>query len=97
MVEKLSHLAETIQIEVVKDSKRKRRLQKRQLRRITTFFIWSNVAVGSVVTVLALIEHFFPSGGPKIITDRVLIAVIGGLTVQAGAIILAAIRGLFSK
>jgi hypothetical protein len=45
---------------------------------------------------MAAIEHFTPTPNP-IITDKVVIAASGGITIQSGAIILAAFRGLFSE
>ena len=92
--EKLSDLAKDLKLEAARDQRRKRSLQKRQLRRVITFFIWANMALGTVLALLAIAEHLYPRVQP-IITERVVIATIGGLTVQAGAAIIAAFRGLF--
>jgi hypothetical protein len=45
---------------------------------------------------MALIEHFHPTPHP-IITEKVVIAALAGITDQAGGIILAAFKGLFSE
>ncbi len=95
MADKLSVLAKDIKLdEAARDRRRRRKLQKRQLKKITNFFIGANIALGLLITAFALLEHFDPRG-ERIITERVLISMIGGLTVQAGAIILAAVKGLF--
>jgi hypothetical protein len=94
MAEKLSDLAGDLQLEAARDQRRRRKLQKRQLRRIVTFFIWANGSLGAFVGAFAFLERLYPHSHP-IITERVLIATISGLTVQVGAIIIAAFRGLF--
>jgi hypothetical protein len=92
--EKLSELSKDLQLEAARDQRRKRSLQKRQLRRVITFFIWANIVLGTVITAFAVAEYIHPPMHP-IISERVIIAAIGGLTVQAGAIIIAAFKGLF--
>jgi hypothetical protein len=78
------------------DRRSRRKIQKRELRRILTFFIAANICTGVLVTIMALIEHFTPTTHP-IITDKVVIAALAGITLQAGGIILAAFKGLFSE
>lgn len=85
-----------LQRERFRDRRRKRNLQKRELRKITNFFIIANSVMAGGVLLLALIDHFNPLGRP-VITERVIIAAIAGTALQSGAIILAAFRGLFSK
>ena len=94
MADKLSELAKDLKLEAARDQRRKRKLQTRQLRRMITFFIAGNTSLGIFVGAFAVLEHFFPST-ERIITERVLIATVGGLTIQAGAIIIAAFKGLF--
>ena len=94
MAEKLSDLAKDLKLEAARDQRRKRRLQKRQLRRIVTFFIWANAVLGAFVAVFAVVEYVYPPSRP-IITERVVISIVGGLTLQVGAIIIAAFKGLF--
>lgn len=95
--EKLSDLERDIQIshERFRDQRAKRKLQKKELRKITTFFITANVIIGLVIAGMGALEHFYPSDH-YIITEKVLIAAVGGVTLQSGAIILAAFKGLFS-
>lgn len=78
------------------DRRSRRRIQKRELRRILTFFMWANAAAGAAVILLALIEHKSFTLRP-IITDKVVIAALAGITLQSGAIIIAAFKGLFSE
>ena len=73
------------------------RLQGQVLPPIVTFFIGANSTVGIAVFGLAIIEMFLPSTHTPIVTDKVVIALIGGLTVQVGAVIIAAFKGLFAK
>ena len=77
------------------DQRQKREIQRIELGKISSFFVYANVAVAAAVVVLALIEHFDPRP-IHVVTEKVLIAAIAGVTVQAGAIVLAAFRGLFS-
>jgi hypothetical protein len=74
----------------------RRQIQKEELRRILTFFMWANAVAGLVVTVMWAIEYFAPPAHSTI-TDKVIIAVLAGITVQSGAIILAAFKGLFTE
>jgi hypothetical protein len=94
---KASELEKDLEIghEHWRDQRKKRKLQKRELGKISNFFIGANLAIALVIVALALIEHFHPTP-TKVITDKVIIAAIGGITIQAGAIILAAFKGLFS-
>lgn len=93
--EKLSDLAKGITLIQEADDKRRRRsIQKRELRRIVTFFIASNAVAGGGILALAFFEYCKPSAAP-IVTDKVLMTLIGGITIQSGAIILAAFKGLF--
>jgi hypothetical protein len=70
--------------------------KKKELRKITTFFVTANIVIAVLILVFGLVEHFFPGGKSPVITDKVFIAAIGGVTLQAGAIILAAFKGLFA-
>jgi hypothetical protein len=79
-----------------KDRRSRRKIQKRELRRILSFFIAANVSAGVLISIMALIEHFTTTPHP-IITDKVVIAALAGITLQSGAIILAAFKGLFSE
>ena len=79
-----------------KDRRSKRKIQKKELRRILTFFIVTNVAAAVLISGMALIEHFTATLHP-IITDKVVIAALAGITLQSGAIILTAFKGLFSE
>ena len=94
--EKLSDLSKGIALEKAKDQRRRRKIQKRELRRIVSFFIWANLAVGAAIVGLTVLEHLVPSSS-RVITDKVIIAAIAGVTVQSGAIVLAAFKGLFGK
>jgi hypothetical protein len=78
------------------DRKARREIQREQLRRILTFFMWANAVAGFVVSAMWTIEYLDPPAHP-IITDRVIIAALAGITVQSGAIILAAFKGLFTE
>ncbi|MHC2278881.1 hypothetical protein ACVME8_005492 [Bradyrhizobium diazoefficiens] len=78
------------------DRKARREIQKEQLRRILTFFMWANAVAGVVITTMWAIEYFDPPPQPTI-TDKVIIAALAGITVQSGAIILSAFKGLFKK
>jgi hypothetical protein len=78
------------------DRKARREIQKEQLRRILTFFMWANAVAGFVITAMWAIEKFYPPAQPTI-TDNVIIAALAGITVQSGAIILAAFKGLFTE
>jgi hypothetical protein len=95
MAEKLSELARDLKLEAARDQRQKRKLQKHQLRRIVTFFIIANSSLGVFVALFALLELLFPGERQPVISERVLIASIGGLTLQSGAIIIAAFKGLF--
>lgn len=94
--EKLSELTKGIALENAKDQRRRRKIQKRELRRIVSFFIWANLAVGASILGIAVLEHLLPSA-TRVITDKVIIAAIAGVTLQSGAIVLAAFKGLFAK
>ena len=72
-------------------------LQRETLRPIVKFFIWANSVTGGGILALAMLEMFLPTTHTPIVTDKVLIALIGGLTVQVGAVIIAAFKGLFAK
>jgi hypothetical protein len=74
----------------------RRQIQKEELRRILTFFMWANAAAGLIVTIMWGIEHIALPAQPTI-TDKVIIAALAGITVQSGAIILAAFKGLFTE
>ncbi|MFZ1965270.1 MAG: hypothetical protein WAU78_17705 [Roseiarcus sp.] len=73
------------------------KLQEKTLSPIVSFFIWANSVVGVAVLGLAIIEMFLPPSHATIVTDKVIIALISGLTIQVGAVIIAAFKGLFSK
>jgi hypothetical protein len=79
-----------------KDRRSKRKIQKKELRRILTFFMATNIAACVLISIMALIEHFTATLHP-IITDKVVIAALAGITLQSGAIILTAFKGLFSE
>jgi len=98
VAEKASDLEAGIRLsdEKWKDRRSRRKIQKRELKRILTFLMWANTAAGALVAVMALIEHYSSTPHP-IITDKVVIAALAGITVQSGAIIIAAFRGLFSE
>jgi hypothetical protein len=74
----------------------RRQIQKEELRRILTFFMWANAVAGLLVSIMWAIEHIAPPGQPTI-TDKVIIAALAGITIQSGAIILAAFKGLFTE
>ena len=78
------------------DRKARREIQKEQLRRILTFFMWANAIAGMVITAMWAIEYLDPPLQPTI-TDKVIIAALAGITVQSGAIILSAFKGLFRE
>ena len=78
------------------DRRVRRQIQKEELRRILTFFMWANAVAGLVVSVMWAIEHLAPPA-QSTITDKVIIAALAGITVQSGAIILAAFKGLFTE
>lgn len=71
--------------------------QKKSLNRIRKLFQWFNVAILSFVAVFALIEKIIPpNADANIITDKVIIAIIAGMTAQIGAVVLAAYKGMFA-
>jgi hypothetical protein len=72
-------------------------LQNQTLVPIVRFFIIANSVIGIGVFALALIETCLPEVRVGIITDKVIVALIGGLTVQVGAVIIAAFKGLFAR
>jgi hypothetical protein len=74
----------------------RRQIQKEELRRILTFFMWANAIAGLLVSISWVIEHITPPAQPTI-TDKVIIAALAGITIQSGAIILAAFKGLFTE
>jgi hypothetical protein len=88
---KLSELSGSI--EVVPTHREK--LQAQTLSPVVTFFIRANTAVGIGVFLLAGIELLLPPSHTPIVTEKVIITLIGGLTVQVGAVIIAAFKGLF--
>ena len=94
MAEKLSALEKDI---VLKEHRKRGRFQRQQLRRMVRFFLVGNISIGIFIAAFALLEHFLPLGRPNIITDKVLISAIGGITLQTGAIIVAAFKGLFGN
>jgi len=71
-------------------------LQHKVLWPVVKFFIYANTATGIAVFALAGLETLLPPTHVPIVTEKVIIALIGGLTVQVGAVIIAAFRGLFS-
>jgi uncharacterized membrane protein YjfL (UPF0719 family) len=73
--------------------------QERSLRPIIDFFRWTNWGMLAALLSFALLEWYWPPVGnsSKVVTDKVLIAAVGGIAVQSGAILIAAFRGLFSK
>ena len=95
--EKISDLEKDIELtrERFRDQMAKRRLQKRELRKITTFFIGANIVIGLLIAALGVIERLVHAD-TYVITEKVLIAAIGGVTLQSGAIVLAAFKGLFA-
>lgn len=95
---KASELEGGLQLENEKwiDRKARREIQKEQLRRILTFFMWANAVAGFIITVMWTVEYFYPPAHATI-TDKVIIAALAGITVQSGAIILAAFKGLFTE
>jgi hypothetical protein len=96
--EKISEWEKGIELkrERFRDRRKKRKLQKKELRKISNFFIFANLVVLAGVLVVGVIEHFYPNNNHYIITDKVMVAAIAGVTIQSGAIILAAFKGLFS-
>ena len=56
----------------------------------------ANTVAGFVVAVMWTIEYLDPPAHATI-TDKVIIAALAGITVQSGAIILAAFKGLFTE
>ena len=99
MAQKISEFEAGLEVtrEKFLDKRKRRKLQKRELSKITTFFIGANIVIGILILLFGAIEHYHPNGKPHVITDKVLIAAIAGVTVQAGAIILAAFKGLFAR
>lgn len=95
---KASDLESGIKLENEKwiDRSVRRQIQKEELRRILTFFMWANAIAGFVVTVMWGIEYATQPSHPTI-TDKVIIAALAGITVQSGTIILAAFKGLFTE
>jgi hypothetical protein len=93
--QKLSELSKDINLEFERWRSR-RKIQKKQLRRVMSFFIWANLVAGILIATMAGIEHFTVTPHP-IITPNVIIAYLSGITVQSGAAILAAFKGLFSE
>ncbi len=73
--------------------------QERSLRPIIDFFRWTNWVMLAALFGFALLEWQWPplQGAEKVITDKVLMAAVGGVAVQSGAILIAAFKGLFSK
>ncbi len=72
------------------------KLQEKTLSPIVRFFCFANAGVAAAICIIAVIELFLPSGHQYIVTDKVLIALISGLTLQGGAVIIAAFKGLFA-
>lgn len=71
--------------------------QKKSLNRIRKLFQWFNIALFSFVAFFAIIEKIFPpAAGANIITDKVIIGIIAGITAQIGAVVLAAYKGMFA-
>ena len=73
--------------------------QERSIRPIIKFFLWANSLMLIAIFIFAGIEHFYPPtiNDFRIVTDKVLIAAVGGTAFQSGAILIAAFRGLFSR
>lgn len=80
-------------------SEKRFEFQKKSLNRIRKLFKWFNIALLGFVFIFALIEKIYPPATDSgyIITDKVIIGIIAGLTAQIGAIVLAAYKGLFSS
>ena len=71
------------------------RLRKRTLTPLIWFYIVSNAVIVAGIFVFAILERVHPSFGEHIITEKVVIALIAGNTVQISAMIIAAFKGLF--
>lgn len=79
-------------------SDRRFRFQKKSLNRIRRMFLRFNVALLIFLTFFALLEKIFPptASAQHIITDKVIIGIIAGMTAQIGAVVLAAYKGMFT-
>jgi hypothetical protein len=75
----------------------RRKMQERQLSGVVNYFVAANAVVALTIILFGIVEHFSPTDTPRIITEKVIIAAIGGATLQAGAIIATAFKGLFSN
>jgi hypothetical protein len=80
-------------------SELKIQMQERSLKPIINFFRWTNWCMLAAILCLAFLEWKFPPSSPefKVITDKVMIAAVGAVAVQSGAILIAAFKGLFSN
>lgn len=65
------------------------------LPKIVSFFRWVNISVLVMIACMFILEYFLPADAPRAIDSKVIIAVVGGITIQTGAIIVAAFKGLF--
>jgi hypothetical protein len=72
------------------------RLQRKTIMPMVRFFIRANTGILFGIGFFALVEHGRQPVANPIVTEKVLIAMIGGITVQSAAVIIAAFRGLFS-
>lgn len=72
------------------------KLQDKSLSPIVQFFCFANAGIGTAIFIIAILELILPDTHPYIVTDKVLIALIGGFTLQVGAVIIAAFKGLFA-
>lgn len=71
-------------------------LQEKSIRPIINFFRWANSIMLFAIFGFAFLEHFSANANP-VITDKVIIAAVGAVAVQSGAILIAAFRGMFAK
>ncbi len=74
-------------------------LQEKSIRPIINFFTWASAIMLFAIFGFAFIEHFYPTTvvSNNVITDKVMIAAVGAVAIQSGAILVAAFRGMFSK
>jgi len=80
-----------------REQHRRRKIQEREFSKVVNYFVAANAVIALTIVLFGIVEHFLPSHAPRIITDSVIIAAIGGATLQAGAVIAAAFKGLFSN
>lgn len=74
------------------------RFRRDEARKLLKFFYSTNIAVFGFVLVAWVVQTWFVAGsavGSPLITERVVLALIGGSVVQLGTLAVAVGRGLF--